>query len=170
MLSIKQSWRIENVLGLQCLNGGEKRNYRLTCTHWYSRCMMLLPATSLSMWPSRPSASPESRSRATIMKSLSGMSICSGLWECAMPWDRKKIINCQRLYTFNDVRARVRRDTLHNLRTRCKYWKGNVCLWHLLLTLLIMDILSKTEKDRKYEILIAVLWNILKEGHTKWGR
>lgn len=39
---------------------------------------MLLLATCCDMWPSRPSASPLNRSRATIMKSLSGGSI-SGL-------------------------------------------------------------------------------------------
>lgn len=51
-----------------------------TCMHWKRRVMMFERATSCSTWPPRPSASPLSRSRATIMKSLSGASYWSGCW------------------------------------------------------------------------------------------
>lgn len=49
-----------------------------TCMHWYIRVRMLLRATSCSMVPPKPSASPLRRSKATIMKSLSGASYWSG--------------------------------------------------------------------------------------------
>lgn len=52
----------------------------LTCMHWNSRVIILLRATSCSTWHPRPSAKPLSRSRATIMKSLSGASYWSGCW------------------------------------------------------------------------------------------
>lgn len=48
--------------------------------HWKSRVMMLLRATRVSTWPPSPSAKPLKRSRATIMKSLSGASYWSGCW------------------------------------------------------------------------------------------
>lgn len=51
-----------------------------TCMHWKSRVMMLLRVTSCSTWVPSPSARPLSRSRATIMKSLSGASYWSGCW------------------------------------------------------------------------------------------
>lgn len=51
-----------------------------TCMHWYRRVRMLLRATSCSMVPPKPSASPLKRSKATIMKSLSGASCWSG-WD-----------------------------------------------------------------------------------------
>lgn len=54
-----------------------------SCIHWYSRCIMLLLETRASIWLSSPSARPDKRSRATIMKSLSGASNCSGFWEFA---------------------------------------------------------------------------------------
>lgn len=41
---------------------------------------MLLRVTSCSTFAPSPSAKPLSRSRATIMKSLSGASYCSGCW------------------------------------------------------------------------------------------
>lgn len=48
--------------------------------HWKRRVIMFERATSCSTWPPRPSASPLSRSKATIMKSLSGASYWSGCW------------------------------------------------------------------------------------------
>lgn len=52
----------------------------LTCIHWKRRVIILLRATSCSTWHPRPSAKPLNRSRATIMKSLSGASYWSGCW------------------------------------------------------------------------------------------
>lgn len=46
--------------------------------HWYISVRMLLRATSCSMLPPSPSARPLSKSRATIIKSLSGASYWSG--------------------------------------------------------------------------------------------
>lgn len=57
---------------------GGKRNGQRTCMHWYMRVRMLLQATSCSMVPPKPSARPLRRSKATIMKSLSGASYWSG--------------------------------------------------------------------------------------------
>lgn len=58
--------------------GGELHGGAPTCMHWYIRVRMLLRATSCSMVPPKPSARPLRRSRATIMKSLSGASYWSG--------------------------------------------------------------------------------------------
>lgn len=54
----------------------------LTCMHWYISVNILLRATSCSMLPPSPSAKPLSKSRATIMKSLSGASYWSGWALC----------------------------------------------------------------------------------------
>lgn len=61
----------------------EKTNENLshhTCMHWKSSVMMLERATSCSTCPPKPSARPLRRSKATIMKSLSGASYWSGCW------------------------------------------------------------------------------------------
>lgn len=50
--------------------------------HWYISVRILLRATSCSMLPPSPSAKPLSKSRATIMKSLSGASYWSGWALC----------------------------------------------------------------------------------------
>lgn len=58
-----------------CLTSG-----MVSCMQRCSNCMMLLFSTNFSICPLRPSANPDSKSRATIIKSLSGASNCSGFW------------------------------------------------------------------------------------------
>ncbi len=58
--------------------------------HWKTRVMMLLRVTSCSTLAPSPSARPLSRSRATIMKSLSGASYWSGCWLYICTENRKK--------------------------------------------------------------------------------
>lgn len=67
---------VQTDLSTVCLCVRESQLF--TCMHWYMRVRMLLRATSCSMVPPKPSASPLRRSRATIMKSLSGASYWSG--------------------------------------------------------------------------------------------
>lgn len=49
-----------------------------SCIHKWSNSIIVLFWTSFSIWPFKPSARPESKSSATIMKSLSGASNASG--------------------------------------------------------------------------------------------
>lgn len=65
----------------------------LTCIHWYKSCIMLLDITSDSICPLRPSAKPLSKSNATIMKSLSGASNCSGFVTFACKYSKDYVIN-----------------------------------------------------------------------------
>lgn len=73
--------RSPNKAKLLCLTSG-----MLSCIHWYNSCITLLFNTRRSMWPSSPSANPLRRSNATIIKSLSGASNCSGLCVLAICW------------------------------------------------------------------------------------
>lgn len=75
-----------------------------SCIHWYNKCMIFESTTSFSIWPFSPSASPDRRSRATIIKSLSGASNCSGLWVLAwkittMLHDNKMLTTVRALMT-----------------------------------------------------------------------
>lgn len=63
-----------------------------SCIHWYSNCIRLEFSTRWLMCPSSPSASPLNKSNATIMKSLSGASNCSGLWLFACTYTYKYTI------------------------------------------------------------------------------
>lgn len=81
-----------------------------TCMHWYMRVRMLLRATSCSIVPPKPSARPLRRSKATIMKSLSGASYWSGWDWCSYRnknrEERKLVINewnhNENLLAYND--------------------------------------------------------------------
>lgn len=53
----------------------------LTCMHWYKRETIFDLATKCSICTSKPSANPLSKSNATTIKSLSGISTWSGcIW------------------------------------------------------------------------------------------
>ena len=77
--SIQTTDRWERSLRQVKSRQGYEQTHVRTCMHWNSNLRILLCATRRSMWCSRPSASPLSKSSATIMKSLSGASYCSGL-------------------------------------------------------------------------------------------
>lgn len=94
-----------------------------SCIHWYSSCIMLELTTRFSMWLSSPSASPESRSSATIMKSLSGASNCSGccMWAC-----NRQMTNYRSMTTDKDRPQRA------GLRSK---WNSQLQIahrWHLI--------------------------------------
>ena len=103
----------------------------LTCIHWKSSFSILLLDTRVSICCSSPSARPLRRSRATIMKSLSGGSYCSGFW--TLIWKQEI---CHETYQSNQYlwsKAWMLKGTLlfqlnkHGYKIQSRVWGVYVC-------------------------------------------